>query len=309
MIDFRYHLVSIVAVLLALSIGIVLGTGALGGPLLEDLQSNVAELRSDIQARRAENAELRKQLDIETGFASAAEPFILEGALTDSSVVVVEFQGTPGTIGDEIRNAIAVAGGRVDVTVEILDKFRLDGEVDPDELALALSSVTGDPDELRTEAAGEIGARMAQAASGSAGTGATTLLESLAEAGFVDIEREGDTAGPTIPEGAAFLVVGGSPEDAPFDVASFSLTLSTAIAAGDAPVLMCEPAESRWGLVETVRNDGDARDVVATADGVETPPGRVAAILGLSRATQEQVGHYGRGPGAGQFLPEPNPVD
>jgi hypothetical protein len=44
MIDFRYHLVSLVAVFLALAVGIVLGTTALNGPLTRGLQSTEAKL-------------------------------------------------------------------------------------------------------------------------------------------------------------------------------------------------------------------------------------------------------------------------
>ena len=37
MISFRYHIVSIVAVFLALALGIVVGTPALNGPITKDL--------------------------------------------------------------------------------------------------------------------------------------------------------------------------------------------------------------------------------------------------------------------------------
>ena len=41
MIDFRYHLVSLIAVFLALAIGIVIGTTPLNGPVLDDLHGQV----------------------------------------------------------------------------------------------------------------------------------------------------------------------------------------------------------------------------------------------------------------------------
>ena len=41
MIDFRYHLVSLIAVFLAVALGIVIGTTALNGPILDDLESQV----------------------------------------------------------------------------------------------------------------------------------------------------------------------------------------------------------------------------------------------------------------------------
>ena len=52
MIDFRYHIVSIVAIFLALTIGIVVGTTALNGPVLDDLRGRV-----NVQARDKRNLE------------------------------------------------------------------------------------------------------------------------------------------------------------------------------------------------------------------------------------------------------------
>ena len=44
MIDFRYHLVSLIAVFLAVALGIVIGTTALNAPILDDLAGEVAAL-------------------------------------------------------------------------------------------------------------------------------------------------------------------------------------------------------------------------------------------------------------------------
>ena len=40
-VDFRYHLVSIIAVFLALALGIVVGTTALNGALLDSLKGSM----------------------------------------------------------------------------------------------------------------------------------------------------------------------------------------------------------------------------------------------------------------------------
>jgi hypothetical protein len=47
LIDFRYHLVSIVSIFLALAVGIVLGAGPLKGELGNTLNKEVAGLRQD----------------------------------------------------------------------------------------------------------------------------------------------------------------------------------------------------------------------------------------------------------------------
>ena len=51
-ISFRYHLVSIVAVFLALALGIVVGTTALNGPITKDLRNQV-ERRQEAARRRS----------------------------------------------------------------------------------------------------------------------------------------------------------------------------------------------------------------------------------------------------------------
>jgi hypothetical protein len=304
MIDFRYHLVSIVAVLLALSIGIVLGTGTLGGPLLQNLENNVDELRADNQERREEVAALNEQLAAERGFTEAAEPFMVDGSLTGRDVVIVEFAGTDGAIASRLRGLIAAAGGNPTTTVEILNKFALEDDISRDELALAIGSVAGERPELLAEAAQVLGETMGSAAAGNV-SGSTALLEELQSAGFVDIEREGDPEGPLVPEGSSFMIVGGSPDEPRYDVSLFTLNLVLELTATEAAALAAEPSTSMWGIVQIIRNDGDARDEVATADTVEQVSGRVPAILGLERAIEGNVDHYGTGPGAELILPEP----
>ena len=50
MISFRYHLVSIIAVFLALALGIVVGTTALNGPITKDLLERFRKLTRAGQA-------------------------------------------------------------------------------------------------------------------------------------------------------------------------------------------------------------------------------------------------------------------
>ena len=56
MIDFRYHIVSLISVFLALAVGIILGAGPLQGAIGDQLTGQVEQLRT-------ERNELRDQLD------------------------------------------------------------------------------------------------------------------------------------------------------------------------------------------------------------------------------------------------------
>jgi Copper transport outer membrane protein, MctB len=46
-INFRYHVVLLTAVFLALAIGLIVGTAALNGPVANDLQSRVSQLSKE----------------------------------------------------------------------------------------------------------------------------------------------------------------------------------------------------------------------------------------------------------------------
>ena len=61
MIDFRYHLVSIVAVFLALAVGVVLGSATLNGPITKELRKSVVVLRHEEDNQISQNQSLRHQ--------------------------------------------------------------------------------------------------------------------------------------------------------------------------------------------------------------------------------------------------------
>ncbi len=58
MIDFRYHLVSLISVFLALAVGIVLGAGPLRDTLGDQLSGQVEQLRTEQDTRRGQVDEL-----------------------------------------------------------------------------------------------------------------------------------------------------------------------------------------------------------------------------------------------------------
>src|SRR5690606_20722120 len=101
-IDFRYHLVSLISVFLALSIGIVLGAG----PLKEAIGD---QLTGQVESLRADKEDLRAQLDDATGAAAAQDAFVAEtaddllvGVLPGRQVAIVEL----GDVADEEIEAI-----------------------------------------------------------------------------------------------------------------------------------------------------------------------------------------------------------
>ena len=113
MIDFRYHLVSIISVFLALAVGIVLGAGPLKQPIGESLQSQVDSLRTD-------RDDLREKLDAANGsiedlntYITESAPALLAETLKGMKVTLVSTPNTPSQTIKDVQGRLEDAGATV----------------------------------------------------------------------------------------------------------------------------------------------------------------------------------------------------
>ncbi len=95
MISFRYHIVSLVAVFLALAVGIVVGTTALNGPITTDLRNQVNGLKSDRSQLADQVKALQGQVDDAGQFAATFGSQLVAGTLADTKVLMVALPGAP----------------------------------------------------------------------------------------------------------------------------------------------------------------------------------------------------------------------
>jgi len=125
MIDFRYHLVSIVAVFLALAIGIVLGSTELQGSTINGLRTLSDSLKSQLSAAGAQRDAYQQQASASDAFLQTAEPKLLNGMLAGGKIVIITEPGAPSGIIDGIEKAAGpgYAGATVTGTVALQPKF------------------------------------------------------------------------------------------------------------------------------------------------------------------------------------------
>ncbi|HVF54007.1 MAG TPA: copper transporter [Actinomycetota bacterium] len=309
MIDFRYHLISIVAVLLALSLGILVGSGFLGDPLFDDLERRADAVRESNADLRDLADELRDEIQEGERFADAVEPLITQDRLSGREVVVIAFDGTDGALVGAIQERVSAAGASIPTVIRVSSNFDLTTEADQELLALILRSTLATPEELRTEAGRLIGTRAAAVAAGEDDGGRrspvrtrlTSLLDELEEADFLSIEAVDPER--VVPGGAMFLVVGGSRDAEPFAIDEFGVALCAALAEFDAAVLAAEPTPSVWGLADALRTESGVAQAVSSVDNADTIPGRISIILGLERAALGLIGHYGTDEKATEVIP------
>lgn len=328
MIDFRYHLVSLVAVFIALAVGIVLGAGPLREGISDTLDEEVAQLRT-------ERTELRTQLDT-LGTRAAAKDDALQrvggravaGSLTGARVAVVMLPGSDRNQAADIEERVDEAGGALVLRGELDDDWE-DAEQDraalAEELALTLAlplPVDGETVSLAAVVAGTLAGSDRDAQVG-AWLAAADRLE---QEGVLDLTwQEGPGAQITDrrPPDVILLVSGGldvlteTPEDAAALAAlQTRADLVQTLAQLDVPVVVAAAGTEEDSnaadagldpLVAAVREDSGLADQVTTVDNIESASGVIASTFGLGWELQEEPGHYGLGSGAQAAVPAPPP--
>ena len=113
MIDFRYHLVSIVSIFLALAVGIVLGAGPLKGELGDTLNKEVAGLRQDKAELNSQLEEARAASEARDAYIAETNPTMLAGVLQDRRVALVVLPGSDAAVAEATAATLrSVRGGR-----------------------------------------------------------------------------------------------------------------------------------------------------------------------------------------------------
>ena len=308
MIDFRYHLISIIAVMLSLALGILVGSGFIGDPLLEDLKDRADSVTRSNDRLRALGDDLRRRIDEHEEFAAAVGPLLLAQRLRGETLILVVHDGTDGGVVAGIEQELELAGAEISGTIRLSDRFRLDTAADRDQLALILRSVLTAPDELRAETGHVLGVRAAASAAAPFRpnelpdvTRFHAVMDELQEAEFVSATFESPDR--YVLPGASFVIIGGDTEPPRFPVEEITVALAAALTEGGSAALVAEPGTSVWGLVGAVRGDVSVADTVATVDSAETLPGRLAVVLALAEADRGDPGHYGTKDGASGLIP------
>lgn len=114
MFDFRYHALSLVAVFLALAIGLLLGVAIGDAGLVSSARQDIEEsLRGDVRASRAEAAELRADLDRHEDYENETYPDLVASRLAGEQIGLLFLGESDGETIDQVRDAVEPAGANL----------------------------------------------------------------------------------------------------------------------------------------------------------------------------------------------------
>lgn len=307
---------SIIAIFLALAVGIVVGTTALNGPVLDDLRRNIRGLSADKRALEADVMQQRTQLQSADDFARAVAPGLVKGSLVDRRVLLVTTPDAPTEVPEAMAPLLQQAGAQVTGTLTVLPA--LSAPASRQLVEDLVTQVLPPGVELPDTEPGERAAVLLAAALTASGEG--KALEPADAQAVVSAFEEADLvqfAGTTETLQAATLAVvvsDGTRPTAELDDEEQTETEAQreaviALAAAldrrsDGAVLAGATGSADDGVVRALRDDAGVAGRVSTVDNADRGTGQVAVVLALGQQLAGGSGQYGTGPGATAPLPE-----
>jgi hypothetical protein len=325
MINFRFHIVSLTAVLLALGIGLVLGTTFLDDATVNSLERQLDGLENDLDRAQARNDEQQRELegyrDEATQLGEQVGERLYAGQLAGDPVLVVSTRGIDSAWVDAVVASLVQADADVLGVWWLTDRMLLDDDSDVADLSSALELDTDDADRLRRNLAVQLADVLYGAADVSSdpnepSPGEPALLARLREAGFVEYQLPDGVDGDVVrlpSSGMRIVMVDGPDASVPAD--QVLLPVLTEMAAdGPMPVVTTQPTVDTGDdvdpgtqptLVGAVRDDDTLAQNVSGVDDLDRVSGRIATVLAAVDAAPgaPTIGQYGSGDGAERLLP------
>jgi hypothetical protein len=275
MFDLRYHVASLVAVFLALIIGILVGVGISGKGFVSDserslLNERIADLKTRLDSATTRSADLAKAQRAAQTFVTDVYPAVMEGRMLGRQVGLLFAGPTDGRMSGLVDQSLGDAGGNSPLRTRSL---RL-----PIDLVSLRSALARKPAlaALATERRiGDLGRRLGHDFVRGGDSPAWKLLS----AQLVE-ERSGSDRPPL--DG---LVVARSLPPQAGITARFLAGFYAGLASAGVPAVGVERLRDKDSSV-----DAFARQDLSTVDDVDTEAGRLALVLLLSGATP---GSYG----------------
>lgn len=307
MIDFRYHLVSLISVFLALAVGVVLGAGPLQNSLGTALNDQVTALRENRNATQAKLEQTETAVNERDSYITQAATSLLPGTLASKNVAMVLLPDAKAEDADaiaaQLKNAGATVTGRVSLTSTWVDLSRENYR------STFSGQVQGHLGSTNSkDANGILGEALAKALTANDDS-SRVLMDMLS----VTVDKSGTPfiSVDSTPTAAAEMIVvvgsrpqassgkGATVEASPGeDPKAWAKALEGT--AGRAPTVVVGSADGDGGVVGIIRSE---KAKVTTIDSVGQIAASVSTPLALASTRAGTTGHYGFDKGAEAVMP------
>jgi hypothetical protein len=316
-IDFRYHVVSIIAVFLALALGLFVGSTSLQDAVVHSLKSNTDRVAHENTSLGSQLNQAQERIKADEAFDRALLPYAVSGRLSGQLVSVVSAPGVSDSVRKAVFTAMDAAGATVTADVRLQPAL-----LDPtqtsfvaalaDRVKVPERPATAAGGDARTQAAAQIAAVLGVRPS-ARGVGASTVdtvLGAYSTAKLLNVvapssatTRPGTLAVVLVPPPPAATTDDAVVENERTFLAALAQDLDDeaigAVLAG--PTAAAGAGSDYLSAISAVHG---FTDKVSTVTGVETSAGQMATVYALAGQADGVSGRFGLGTGV---TPLPTP--
>lgn len=310
MIDFKYHVVSLISVFLAIALGIIIGTTALNGGIVSNLQSNVKTLGNEKRDLESRVTQLDQAIAQNSDFDAAVAPQLVDGVLADQNFIVITVgDSVTAELRDPIIQMVQAAGASNTGAISLTDAYSDPGHAD-ELLKFASNDLPAGVTLPESDDAGRVvGALLAAMLVAPDASGAqpsaviTTVLSGLGSLGVLKLDST------DIQPATNFVIVTSGVPSSDADerndaILSLAMELDNAgasvVIAGDSTSV--EPD----GLISAAREDAAVASTISTVDNATWASGQINVVWALRAEADKKSGAYGYGTDTTPVAPVPS---
>lgn len=292
MINFRYHIVSLMAVFLALAVGITLGVTLVSGEANRGLAAQAEQDRKQVQVYRQQLEQQRQLDEYRDSYAGQVGADVTATMLDGSSVAMVVMPNAPGAVVSSIQQAVKNSGGTLTATATISrDVF------DPTKTAQVRQTISPYSkhypagDSLPGKVGALLGRALLSPKSGTADQAADAIADGLSGS-LVSLDRSStDTA-------QLVIVVTAAASDPPVGALVLDRHVAFDLALNHQAAGLVVAGPNSTGVdgtdVASVRTDATSREQLSSVDVADLPSGVSTVIMaGRELLNGDQPRHYG----------------
>ncbi|HWD82289.1 MAG TPA: copper transporter [Kribbella sp.] len=297
MIDFRYHIVSIVAIFFALGAGVVLGAGPLKGTGSEIVASQAEKDRQQLADARAELVQVKALDKFRDDYVAKVTAGLTDGKLTNKKITIVTMPNADSDLSDGIQAELEKAGGTISTKVSLDAKLFDTGQrqlVDTLVQQLVTADMDFPKDSTTYQRAGLLLARgvAAKEEGKIADADSTKVLSGLTGAKLLSLKPS------TVKDRSSLMVVIAAKPPTPLpdnstytDAVDFIKGLD--MGSGGVVLAGTPDTANDGGLLKALRSDSDATKIVSSVDVADLPAGQMTVVFALAEQLTGKAGQYG----------------
>lgn len=286
-IDIRYHIASLVAVFLALGIGILMGANLLGNDtMINTLKNESDKIEKSLEVLRLENKKAQEEVSgyksiiaVHKQFEKQTVPMLVYGKLAGKQVAVIETNNYG--FHEDWLNTLTMAGARVNSITTVLGGFNIQDENKRKKIATKLLLNSNEEKEIYNAVTTEI--------AGCITTGQN--LENLQFFSSMGLLKTSGNYGVPI---QAVIFVGGSRDEETAKVKELDVPMMKLFLDQNIPVFGVENSDVEFSYMKDYQ-----RQKVSTVDNVDLYPGQYSLVMAMAG----RPGNYGIKPSAKQVMP------